>query len=165
MPSAALGRLEGDDAEVEAAAGDLGADVARVDAAHVDVDGREALVEPRDERQQAVDGAFVGADEHAAALEVAQLADGRLGLVGQAHQALGVVLQHAARLGQPAVLRRAVEEALAQLVLEAPERLADGRTACGGGAAAAFEKLRSAATARKTCSSGDVHRLTFLMKA
>ena len=50
---------------------DLGADAAGVDAPHVDVDARAALVEGGDERQQAVDRAVVGADEHPAALEVA----------------------------------------------------------------------------------------------
>ena len=49
------------------------------------------------------------------------------GLAGQPEQALGVVLQQAAGLGQRAVAGRAVEQPLAQLVLDPADRLADGR--------------------------------------
>ena len=59
------------------------------------------------------------------------------GLAGQPEQALGVVLEQAAGLGQGAVPRRAVEQALPQLILDAADRLADGRLgpveAPGGG--------------------------------
>ena len=39
--------------------------------------------EPLDDRQHHVDGGFVGADEHAPALQIAQFADGAVGLFGQ----------------------------------------------------------------------------------
>ena len=81
--------------------------------------------EAADERQERVHGAFVGSDEHAAAPQVAQLAHGGLGFFAEAHQPLRVVAQHAARLGQRALLRRAVEEPLAELVLEPADGLAD----------------------------------------
>ena len=72
-------------------------------------------------------GRFVGADEHAAAPQVAQLAHRRLGLLGEPHEPLPVVLQHAAGVGQRAALRRPVEQLLAEIVFEPPHGLADGR--------------------------------------
>ena len=111
---------------------------------------------PRDERQQAVHRAVVGPDEHAAALEVGQLAHGRLGLVGEAHQPLGVVLQHAAGLGQPAVLGGAVHEPLAQFVLEPAQGLAHR----GLGAMEALGGLRETAFRghrEEHLQLGDVH--------
>ena len=56
-----------------------------------------------------------------------QLLDGRLRLVGQAQEPLGVILEEAARLGQGTVAGGAVEQALAELVLDPAHRLADGR--------------------------------------
>ena len=61
------------------------------------------------------------------ALQVAQVADRRLRLLGQPHQPLGVVEQHAARFGELAVLRRTVEQPFAEVLLEAANGLADGR--------------------------------------
>ena len=60
--------------------------------------------------------------------------------LGQPEQPLGVVLEQPAGLGQGAVAGRPVEQALAQLVLDAADRLADGRLgpvepAGGGGEA------------------------------
>ena len=74
-----------------------------------------------------MDRRFVGADEHAPALQIAQVADRRVGLLRQAHQPLRVVEEHAAGLGELAVLRGAVEQALAEVVFEPPDGLADGR--------------------------------------
>jgi hypothetical protein len=74
-----------------------------------------------------VDSRLVGADEHAPAPEVAQVADRRLRLLGEPDESMTVVLQHAACLGQGAGLRRAIEELLAQLHLEAAHGLADRR--------------------------------------
>ncbi len=95
-----------------------------------------ALAEARDQRQQGVHGGLVGADEHAAAPQIAQLAHRRLGFLRQADEPLPVVLQHLPRLGQRAGLRRAVEQLLAELQLEPPDRLADGGLGavhfCGG---------------------------------
>ena len=96
-------------------------------APHVDLNLRMRVAEAVDERQQRVHRAFVRADEHAAAAQVAQLADGLLGFFREAHQPLRVVAQHAAGLGQRALLRRSVEQPLAELVLEPPDGLADGR--------------------------------------
>ena len=122
-----LGRLERQHAEVEAALRDLGADLARRDAAHVDVDQRVRLAEARDQRQHGVHRRLVGADQHAAAAQVAQVLDRGLGLLRQPEQALGVVAQQPAGVGQGGVLGGAVEQALADALLEPADRLADGR--------------------------------------
>ena len=73
-------------------------------AAHVDLDLRVARAEAPDERQQRVDRGLVGADEDPPAPQVAQLADGLLGLLGQPHQPLRVLPQHAARLRERPLL-------------------------------------------------------------
>ena len=85
-----------------------------------------ALPEARHQRQQRVHGGLVGADQHAAAPQVAQLAHGRFGLLRQPDEPLPVVLQHPPRVGQRAALRRSVEQLLAEVDLEPPDRLADG---------------------------------------
>ena len=90
-----------------------------------------------DERQQHVHAALVRSDQHAAALQIAQLANRQLRLFRQPLQPLGVVAQHAPRLGERAVLRRSIEQPLADFLLEAADRLADGRLRAmelGGGA-------------------------------
>ena len=83
--------------------------------------------EALDDGKQDVHGPFVGADQHPAPPQVLQLANGALGLRLELHEALRVVEQQLARLGQSAALRRAIEQPLVELVLEAPDRLADGR--------------------------------------
>ena len=124
---AALGRQEGHHAEVQAALRHLDANLPRGDAAHVDLDLRVLVAESADQRQQRVNGALVGADEDAAAAQIAQLTHGGLGLFAEAHQPLRVVAQDASRFGQGALLRGPIEQALAQLLLEPADGLADGR--------------------------------------
>ena len=119
--------VERHDAEVEAALRHFDAHLARRHAAHIDQDARMFLAELLDERQQHVDAAFVRSDQHAPALQIAQLANRELRLFRQPLQAFGVVPEHPPRLGQRAVLRRPIEEALADLVFEAADGLADGR--------------------------------------
>ncbi len=126
-PSRGFGRLEGQHAEVEVALRHLGTDHARRDAAHVHVDERVRLAEARHQRQHDVHRRFVGADEHAAAAQVAQVAHRGFGLLGQPQQPLGVVAQQAAGVGQRGVLGGAVEQPFADRVLEPAHRLADGR--------------------------------------
>ena len=122
-----LGGLERDDAKVEAALGDLNAHLAGRHAPHVNLDLGMDRPEAPDEREQRVHRGLVGADEHAPAPQVAELTDRLLGLLRQAHQPLGILAQHPAGLGQRPLLRRTIEEALTQLVLEPPNRLADRR--------------------------------------
>ena len=119
------------------------------------------LAEARHQRQQRVDGRFVGADEHAAAPQVAQLAHRRLGFFGEPHEALAVVLQHAPGVGQRAALRRPIEELLAQVVLEAADRLADRRL----GAVHLGRGARKAALfgdGEKDPEGGQVHKFCLL---
>ena len=122
-----VARIERDDAEVEAALRDLDADLARRHAAHVHENARMLFAEFLDQRQQHVHAALVRSDQHASALQVPQLADGQLRLLRQPLEPLGVVAQHPPRLGQRAVLRRAIEQPLPHLVLEPADGLADGR--------------------------------------
>ena len=63
--------------------------------------------------------------EHAPAAQVAEFAHRRLGLLGQPDQPLAVVLEHPPGVGQGAALRRAVEQLLAQVVLQPADGLAD----------------------------------------
>ena len=72
-------------------------------------------------------GRFVGADQHAAAPQIAQLAHRRLRLFGEAHQALAVVLEHLAGVGERTALRRPIEQLFAEVGLEPAHRLAHGR--------------------------------------
>ena len=123
----ALGGREREHAEVEAALLHFDADLARRDASDVELDARVLLAEALDQRQEHVDRGLVGADEDPAALEVAQVADRRFGLFGEPHQTLRVVEEHPAGLGELAVLGRAIEEPLAEVVLETADRLADRR--------------------------------------
>ena len=123
---AALGRQKGHHAEVQAPLRHLDANLPRGYAPHVDLDVRMLVAESPDQRQQRVHGTLVGADQDPSAAQVAQLAHGGLGLFAEAHQALRVVAQDAAGLGEGALLRGSVEQALAKLLLEAPNGLAHG---------------------------------------
>ena len=111
-------------AEVETALLDLNGNLAGRHAAHVGRDVGVALAEPGDERQQRVDRRLVRADEHPAAAQVAQVAHGRFGFFSQAHEPMAVVLEHLARFGERAGLRRPIEQLLAELGFEPPDGLA-----------------------------------------
>ena len=78
-------------------------------------------------------------------------------LVGEPEQPLRVVLQQAAGLGQRAVAGRAVEQPLAELVLEPADRLADGRLGAVQPPAAA-EKLRSVRDGEKRRQIRQLHK-------
>ena len=65
--------------------------------------------------------------QHAPALQIAQVADRRIGLLGEAHQPLRVVEEHAPGFGELAVLGGSIEEPLAEVVLETLDGLADRR--------------------------------------
>ena len=124
---APFARGKGKHAEVERAAEDFAGHLPGRDAAHLDVRVGMVRAEAFDHRQQDVYGAFVGADQHAAAPQVLQLANRALGLCAQCREALRVVEEKLARLGQPASLRGTIEQAFVQLVLEPPDGLADCR--------------------------------------
>ena len=122
-----VGRLERQDAEIEAALEQLGGDLPRRHAPDLDARLRVLAREALDDRQQRVDRRLVRADDDPPAADLLQLAHRRLGLGRQPQQPRGVVLQQRARLGQRAVARRPVEELVPELVLEPPDGLADGR--------------------------------------
>src|ERR1051325_11387780 len=87
-------------AEVEAALLYFDRNLSRGHAAHIDRDIRVARAKPSDERQQRVDRRFVGANQHAPAAEVAQLAHRGLGSLRETHEPLAVVLKHFPGVGQ-----------------------------------------------------------------
>ena len=122
-----LARGEGEHAEVERAAEHLARDLPRVHAPHLDLRVRVLAPEPLDDGQQDVHGALVGADEHASAPQVLELADGARRLVLEPRQPLRVVEQDLARLGELAALGGTVEQPLVQLFLEPLDRLAHRR--------------------------------------
>ena len=82
---------------------------------------------PADQRQQRVHRALVGANQHPATAQVAQLANSRLRLFTEAHQPLRIIAQDATGLRERALLGRAVEQPLAEFVLEPPDGLTDRR--------------------------------------
>ena len=109
-----LGRSKRQRAEVEAALLHLHGNLPRRHPADVDGNVGQPFAEPRHQRQQRVDRRFVGADEHPAPTQVAQLPHRRLGLLGQSHETLPVVLQDPSGVGQRAALGRSVEQLLAR---------------------------------------------------
>ena len=123
----AIRRLKRQDAEVERSVEQCVRHLPRRDATDLHGDARVSRREAVDVRQQGMDGRFVGADDDPPAPDLLELPDRQLGLAGQSEQALGVVLKQPAGLGQRAVARGAVEQPLAELILDAPDRLADGR--------------------------------------
>ncbi len=124
---ARFSRLEREDTEIEASLGDLGADLTRRNTPDVDMNQRVGVAELRDDRQHHVHRGFIGADQHASAAEVAQVADRAFSLLRQAQQAFGVLTKQATGLGQGSVFRGAVEQPFADRLLETPDGLTDRR--------------------------------------
>ena len=104
---------------------------------------------------------LVRSNQHPAAPQIAQVAHRRLRLLGEPHEALRVVLQRLAGVGQDAALRGPIEQLLAEVALQPPDRLADGRLGemhLGGGAREAA-LLRDA---EEDAKRGDIHKETLL---
>jgi hypothetical protein len=80
-----------------------------------------------DERQDGVDRGFVGANQHTAAAQVAQIPDGSFRFLGQSQQPLRVIAQEPSGVGQRRILGRAIEQTLADALFEPPHRLAHCR--------------------------------------
>ena len=77
--------------------------------------------------QHRVHRRFVGPDQDTTAPQVAQVADRAFRFFGEAEQALGVIAQQAPGVGERRVLGRAVEQPLADILLETLDGLADRR--------------------------------------
>jgi len=90
-----------------------------------------------DDGQEVHHRVLVRRDGDLAAPEAAELQDRAHGVAAQVEQLLGVLVEDAARGGERAILRRAVDEGRADLALEALEGLAHGGLgpvqALGGG--------------------------------
>jgi hypothetical protein len=121
-----LGRAEGERPEIEAALLHFNGNLARRHATDVGGNVGIALTESRNQREQRMHRRLVGADQHAPAPQVAQIADGGFGFLRQPHQPVPVVLEHPARFGEGSCFRRPVEELFAEVVFEPAHRLADG---------------------------------------
>ena len=104
-----------------------------------------------------MDGCLVDTNQHTATVEIAQLADRRLGFLRQPQDAVGIVLEDTARFGQCAVFRRPIEEPLANLVFESADGLTDRRLGsmelrCSSG------KTSLGGDGEKNAQLGQIHR-------
>ena len=120
-------RLKGQHAEIEAALRDLGADLPCRNPTNVHVHERVGITEALSKRQNDVDGRFVDPDEDASATQVAELLYGRLRFFGEPEQPVSVIAEEASRDGQRGVFGGAVEQPLADTLLQPPYGLADRR--------------------------------------
>ncbi len=83
--------------------------------------------EPADERRQHVDARCrAGADQQRAALQTVELPDHLAGIGQRREDALGALLEQAARLGQGDPPAEPIEEPRAELRLELPDVLGEG---------------------------------------
>ena len=124
---AAIRGLEREHAEIERPVQDRAGYLPRRDPADVDEDVRMQDGKTLDVREQAVDGRFVRADDDPAPAHLLKLLDRGLRFARETEQPLRVVLQQASCFRQRAVARRPIEQALAELVLDPADRLADRR--------------------------------------
>ena len=118
-------RLIGDDAKIGAVVEHVAGDAAGEPAPHRDPDGR---VEPAvlvQERQQVQARQLVGGDHELPAPQIPHVVQRRQRLSAEVHQAFRVLEQDLARIGEHAAPARAIEERLADLVLELADDLAD----------------------------------------
>ena len=153
---AALGGLECHHAEVESTLKDFDADLTRRHASDVHLNLWMRVAKAIDERQQRVHRAFVCSHEHTPAAQVPQFAHGLLRFVRETHQPLRIIAQHAAGLGQRSLLGRSIEQALAELVLETADGLADswlGTMQLGRGA----RKASLGGYGQKDLQFGEIH--------
>ena len=116
-----------DDPQLQIALDDLGGDLARLAAPNLDLHARIAPPVAADERKQIERGRFVGADEQATRGIVAQLGQGHVELGGEILEAPGVIQHHLPRIGQTRLAATAIDEDLADLLLQAFHRQGDGR--------------------------------------
>ena len=120
-------RLKGQHAEIEAALRNLGADLSCRNSTNVHVHERVSITETLNKRQDDVDGRFVDPDEDASATQVAELLHGGLRLFRQPEQPVGVIAEEASGVGQGGIFGGAVEQPLADTLLQPPHGLADRR--------------------------------------
>ena len=95
--------------------------------ADLDLGLRVPLTKPCDDRQENIDGRFIGSDQYMSASQVLKLSHGALRLPRQPLEPFGVVQEDLPGFGQSSALRGAIEEPLVQAVFESPDRLAHGR--------------------------------------
>ena len=152
-------RIERQHAKIEAAVDERGRDLPRGHALHVHEHPRVVVVQPADDRHEHVHAGFVRPDAHAPALQVPQVANGAHGLVDEREHLPGVLREDDPGFGELPVLDGAVEQPLAQVLLEPPDGLAHGRLRAirdGGG----FREAPAVGDREKHLQLVQFHRLT-----
>jgi hypothetical protein len=122
-----IARHERDGTHVEAVVQHLVGYIAREHPVHPHLHSRMHLAEPGEGRKQRVDGAFVYAQGKLSSLQALQLRKPFLYFVSQIQQALRVIFQQNARIGQPHRPGAAHEEWLAQGILQFADAQANRR--------------------------------------
>jgi len=120
-------RLKGQHAKIEAALRDLGADLSCRNPTYVHMHERVGIAEALSKRKNDVDGRFVDPDEDTSATQVAELLHGGLRFFREPEQPVGVIAEEASRVGQRGILGGAVEQPLADTLLQPPHSLANRR--------------------------------------
>src|SRR5580658_3032729 len=119
-------RNVGDRSEIEAIIQDLARNVARKNSLHRDAHPGIGLMKLREKRQQSVDRTFVGAERELPDVEAFQSLQAFYQFVAQIQQALGIVLQELAGVGQLDLARAANHQWLAERILELAHGNANG---------------------------------------
>ena len=121
-----LRREEGQHAEVHRTQQHFLRDLSRMDAAHLDEHAGMVDPEGLEQRQECVNTGLVGADHHAALLDVAQFMHADRRFLQQTDDALGVRKEELSGVRQRAVARRAIDEPLSGGLFKAANGLTDG---------------------------------------
>src|SRR5260370_19555741 len=119
-------------------------DLPREHSVHTDLDGGMLLPKLGEGGEERVNGALVHSQRELATLQALQFREPFLGFIAQINQALRIVLQKCARIGEADRPRATNEERLAERVL----KLADGQADSGLGAIEALGGAGKAALFR-----------------
>jgi hypothetical protein len=136
-----VARNEADGAEIEAIVQDFVRNVAGKHAVNADLDAGVQFAEFGEGREKSVDGALVDAERKFAALEAFEFGETFLDFVAEVDEALGVIAEKGAGIGQTDWAGAANEKRLAERIL----KLANGQTDCRLGAIEALCSAREAA--------------------
>src|SRR2546423_14432214 len=114
-------RPESYHADLNVATEDFRRDPACKAALDLDLDLRMTRAKNWNKRQQSHHRIFIRAQRKLAAMQIAQLANGRMRMMSQIHHLLRKFKQHATSRCKRAVFRRTIEERLAQFRLPPPD--------------------------------------------
>src|SRR5258708_437678 len=148
---------EGDGAEVQAVIQNFVRNIARKHAMDSDLDAGMEFTELAERGEQRVDGAFVDTEREFTAIEAGEFGETFFHFIAEVDEALGVVAEKRAGVGEAHRARAADEQRLAEAVFE----LANGQADRGLGAVEALGGAREAAFARdgeKDLQFAKIHR-------